>query len=184
MENLSSQNKKNAQGLENKEDIVRQIIELQRSWNQYVAEKPPEFILELYEKNLLRFEADSEGKITAVLYIQPLDESLPPDDPNQVFRVGGLATSSSPGSKRALVRMLHQLKIEVLGKKMNIIGRTDNSVLAEYLKDMGMEELAFEECQKKYPKFLELYLKKSSREDKMEYLDKKFYVKTTLKNNL
>lgn len=162
----------------NKEDIIKQIIELQKNWSQYVTEQSPLFIQELYEKNLLRFETDNKGKIIAVLYIQPLDESLPQDDPNQVFRIGGLSPSSSLSGQKALIKILRQLEKEVYEKKWNIVGKTDNSDLGEYLKEMGMEELTYEECRVKYPKFIELYLKESKKSAE-EYPGKMFYVKTT-----
>ncbi len=161
-----------------KEEIVSQVIELQKQWNEYVTEQSPDFILKLYEKNLLRFELDGEGKIMVVFYIQPLNESLSEDDPQQVLRIGGLTKSSSEDSKRAVVKILNQLKKEVLQKKWNIIAKTDNDVLSKFLKNMGMEEFTFEECKQKYRNFTDLYLKMSQKREE-EYLGKKFYIKVT-----
>ncbi|MFA6353383.1 MAG: hypothetical protein WCW93_00395 [Candidatus Paceibacterota bacterium] len=163
-----------------KEDIIKQVIELQKQWGHYVTEQSPEFILELYKKKILRFEVDKEGKIIATLYIQPLAQSISIDDPDQVFRIGGFAISSSLNGKEAAKKILHQLETEVLEKKWNVIGKTDsdNEELIRYLKNNGMEDLTYEECKNKYPRFLDLYLKASKKREE-EYYNQKFFVKTT-----
>jgi hypothetical protein len=158
------------------EEIISQVIELQKKWNEYVTEQTPDFLRELYRKNLLRFEIDGEGKIVVVFYIQPLDQSLPIDHPDQVFRIGGLSTSSSENNKRAVIKILAQLQTEVIQKNMNIISKTDNPTLARYLKSMGLEELTFEECKRKYPHFVDSYVKASPKSEEY-YSEKKFYVR-------
>ncbi|MBU0998858.1 hypothetical protein KKG24_00920 [Patescibacteria group bacterium] len=176
MENSTIENASPSREPPSKEEIVKQVIELQKNWPEYVAKQTPQFILELYEKNLLRLEINNEGKIMAVLYVQPLDKSISIDNPNQIFRIGGLASSPSTSGTKALIKIVRQLEKEALEKKWNIIGRTDNPIIAKYLKKLGMEELTFEECKRKYEKFLNLYLETSSKEDKNQYLNKTFYI--------
>ncbi len=155
------------------DEVVYQVVELQKQWKEYVTEQTPEFIRDLYKKNLLRFEVNNEGKIVVAFYIQPLDQSLTMDHSDQIFRIGGLSTFGNDRS--AVIKILARFKAEVVEKNMNIIAKTDNPTLAKYLKSMGLEELTAEECKIKYPRFVDNYLKMSPKSEEY-YSEKKFYV--------
>ena len=165
---------------EEKDNIIKKVIEMQKNCSSYVTEQSSELLSDLYDKNLLKIGKNEKSEIVATFYEQPLDPSMQFNDVNQIFRIGGLATFFSPDSKKVVIRILDDFKKEILQKNLNIMAKTDNPVLSRYLSRLGMEELTFEECKDKYPDFINFYVEKSLKDEK-EYFGKKFYIRKALK---
>lgn len=158
------------------QQTVEKVIELQKNCEEFVTEQSSDFLFDLYKKNLLRVGKGSNGEIVATFYKQPLDVTKGPQERNQVYRIGGLSLSKSHESKKVMLQMLLELQKEVLENDQNIIMKTENPILSEYLKRMGLVELSFAECKEKYPEYLQLYIDNSSKSED-EYYDKKFYLR-------
>jgi hypothetical protein len=118
------------------------------------------------EGNLYKLEND--GKVVAVAYKKPIGDNL--------YRVGGLSLSGNSKKEKVenLFKLIGQIKVEFLKEKFKLISKTSNPVAGSFFKQIGCEELTFEESKNKYPESLQAYLDNSKKPESY-YHDKMFY---------
>jgi len=162
------------------DETADRIIEIQKQWPELVTPKPKDEMVKLLKSDLVHL-AYENGKVVAACYLQPLDETLPVNHPEQVFRVGGfsLERNEAVDRRKALAVMK---SCEEMIRKLNfkMIVKNGNPVVAGFFKRSGAEEVTYSQCQEKYPKHIGLYLKQSKKPEEY-YFDKSFCVYPPLK---
>lgn len=151
-----------------------QILDIQRQWSN-VTERSPETLTQLMEKGLVAVARGKEKKVVATFYMEPLNPALAPDDKEQIFRYGGLATDGSDEGKRSLVKLMREEINRVRAGGRKIIMKTDNPAIKNFLIKCGALVLNYDECEKKFPEYLALYVAGSAK-PKEYYADKEFFV--------
>jgi len=165
-------------GKSNQTDITNLIQEQQEQCAEYVTKLSKEQIGELLD-NKHYFFIKNDDKVVASGYRLPLLDNV--DEEEQIYRLGGLSIldfkSSSIENKKAIILLLKEIKQYFEEKNSQLIMKTENPVLARVLKDMGAEELTFEKCLEKYPKFLRAYIDKSEKPVEY-YKTQTFYIRS------
>jgi len=159
------------------DNVVREIINLERNCAKYVTEQSEEEIKVLLNNdNFFIFERD--GEIIASAYKKPLLEKT--DATDQIYRLGGLSIKDAKAAtwqdKKLFLEFIEKLRMYIEKTNPRLIAKTDNPVIARILKQIGAEELNFDECQKKYPDFINAYLTQSSKPEEY-YQTKSFYIR-------
>lgn len=155
-------NDRQRENIEEPAKIVDRVIELQRLCNALVHEKSSDFLLDLNRRGLLRVGRNRSGEIVATFYEEPLDDSRSDADPDQVFRIGGLATAMTKESSFVLARMLLDLRRELLEDGKKFVATTKNKVIGDLIKRTGLwEEVLFEQARKVYPRETGWYLQRA-----------------------
>lgn len=162
---------------------IPRIIDLQQQCEQYVLETSVEFLRDLIAKQLLFGVFSSAGILTATAYKKPLNKNLEHNDPNQVFKIGGLALDKkSFSAQKDLIHLLRILTTNILQNNSPIITSTTNPVISKYLINKGnFTELSFLECFLGYSSFLLMFLEQANIIGVPAgeyYKDKKMYVRS------
>jgi hypothetical protein len=155
--------------------IAERVIELQKQWPDLVSPKPKEIIVDLLKKDLVHL-AYENGRVVAACYLQPLNDKVPLDHPEQIFRVGGFAADRSGNvSKKTIFSVMKACEKQVKDRKFKAIIKNGNPVVAKFFKNVGCQEVSFSECLERYPEFAKSYLEKSNK-SKEYYTDKLFCI--------
>lgn len=170
--NLTDNNDFQKEGIE---DVIEEVVDMQKLWPEHVTELSRDEVLDLYKDGYLKVGRKSDGEVAATLYKKPIGtlegESGKKED---IFRVGGLAAKKGTESAKVLVNIIGDLVEEVLINNQKLVAKTTNAVLGKYLEKLGMKKLIFEDAMSEYPDLMKIYLEDSPK-DESEYYGKFFY---------
>lgn len=156
-----------------KNAAASEIVNLQKSWQEYVIPKDTADIEEMIEQDLIFFVKSPEGKILATVYRQPLRKDLAVDDPEQILKIGGLSLLREGNNKGALLRLMREVRNYVVEKNVSAVMCTSNDTIARVLKDFGCIELTYEEFSDQHPEMADIFMESETA----PITDEKFYLK-------
>jgi hypothetical protein len=160
--------------LDHKVDLIQKQ---QKQCLDYVTELTKEQIRELLKAGNYFF-VEKDGKILVSGYRLPLIDTANEDE--QIYRLGGLSIldfkDSSIENRKNMLYLFEKIRKYFEEKNLQLIMKTDNPTLARILRSIGAEELSYNDCLIKYPKFLKAYIDKSKKSEEY-YQTQNFYIR-------
>lgn len=157
------------------EEISEKIQEQQKSC-KYVTELTKEKIVDLIQ-NWNYFFLEQNGIIKISWYKLPLIDWI--NEENQIYRFWWLTIlwdkKSSINTRKLALKTFIHIKKYIEEHNLQLIMKTENIVIWEYLNKIWAIKLTYDECIEKYPNFIKAYTNKSGKSIEY-YKTQTFYI--------
>lgn len=173
-------NKEEAEEKKEKIEEIKKIADeirvLQENCKDYVVPLDTETIEDLLGRNLVYFRKSDDGRMLTTIYRMPLNRDLDDTDPNQIYKLGGLAVLDRKLSTlKALNQMMEEVMDEIKKKNISVLMCSGNKVVQQELISDAykMEEFTPEEFKNKFPDLYALFMDSETKKEFSE--DERIY---------